>query len=141
MTETIFDFLAKVGFHHPIHAPFTHVPMGMVIGAVTFRFASFLPRLKMLAKSGYYCVVLGLLGLFPTIFTGYLDWQHRYGGEWEALIIIKMVLAGLLGILMVVVLIMDDPETPRLDKRTGFYFLMMLMAVGLGYCGGDLVFG
>lgn len=141
MTETIFQFLAKVGFHHPIHPAFTHIPMGMVLGAVTFRFASFLPRLKMLAKTSYYCVVLGFLGLFPTVFTGYLDWQHRFSGEWETLIIVKMVLASLLGILMITILVMDDPETPKFDKKTGFYFLMLLLAVGLGYSGGELVFG
>lgn len=141
MTETIFEFLTKVGFHHPVHPAFTHIPMGMVMGAVIFRFASFLPRLKMLAKTGYHCVILGLLGLFPTIFTGYLDWQYTYGGNWLPLIIVKMVLAGLLGILMVVIAIMDEPEDPRFDKKTGFYFLMILLAVGLGYSGGELVFG
>ena len=141
MTETIFEFLNKIGFHHPIHAAFTHIPMGMVLGAVTFRLAAFLPKLKVLAKTGYHCVILGLLGLFPTAFTGYLDWQHRYAGEWETLIIVKMVLATLLGILMITVAIMDDPEEPKLDRRTGFYLIMLVLAVGLGYSGGDLVFG
>lgn len=141
MTEMIFEFLTKIGFHHPVHPALTHIPMGMVMGAITFRFASFLPRLKVLAKTGYHCVILGLLGLPPTIFTGYLDWQHRYGGEWETLIIVKMVLAGLLGILMAAVAIMDDPEDPRLDKRTFMYVGMIVLAVGLGYSGGDLIFG
>lgn len=141
MTEMIFEFLTKIGFSHPVHPAFTHVPMGMIMGAVAFRFGSFLPRLKMLARTGYHCMILGLLGLPPTVFTGYLDWQHRYGGEWETLIIIKMVLAGLLGILMVAVAFMDTPEEPRLDKVTGLYFLMILLAVGLGFSGGELIFG
>ena len=115
--------------------------MGMVMGAVAFRFGAFLPRLKFLAKTGYHCVILGLLGLPPTIFTGYLDWQHRYEGEWETLIVVKMVLAALLGILMTVVAITDDPENPALDKKTGFYVLMILMAIGLGFSGGELIFG
>lgn len=141
MTEMIFEFLAKIGFLHPVHPALTHIPMGMVMGAVTFRFASFLPKLKFLAKTGYHCVILGLLGLPPTVFTGYLDWQHRYEGAWEALIIVKMVLAGLLGVLMMVIAIMDDPEDPRLDKRTWFYLGMIVLAVGLGFSGGELIFG
>ena len=141
MTETIFEFLTKVGFMHPVHPAFTHIPMGMVMGAVAFRFFSLLPRLKMLAKTGYHCVVLGLLGLIPTAFTGYLDWQHRYHGEWETLIIIKMVLAVLLFILMLFIAIKDDPEQSGFNKMTGLYFLMILLAVGLGFSGGELIFG
>ena len=115
--------------------------MGMVMGAVIFRFGSFLPKLTGLAKTGYHCLILGLLGLPPTIFAGYLDWQHRYEGQWETLIIVKMVLAGLMAILMLFLAIKDNPEEPRFDKITGLYFLMILLAVGLGFSGGQLIFG
>ncbi len=141
MTEIIFEFLGKIGFTHPVHPAFTHIPMGMVIGAVVFRLASFLPRLKVLAKTGYHCVILALIGVGPTIFTGYLDWQHRYGGNWEFLIVLKMILAAVLTVLLIITAIKDDPENPGLDKRTGFYLLMALVSVGLGYSGGELMFG
>lgn len=141
MTETIFELLARIGFNHPVHPAFTHVPMGMVIGAVTFRLASFIPRLGVLAKTGYHCVILALLGIGPTVFTGYLDWQHRYQGQWETLIIVKMVLAAALTILLLAIAILDDPQTPKLDRKTGFYLLIMAVAVGLGFSGGELIFG
>ena len=141
MTETIFEFLSKVGFTHPLHPALTHIPMGMVMGAVVFRLASFLPKLKILAKTGYHCVILGLLGIAPTAFTGYLDWQHRYQGEWEFLIILKMVLASLLAIVLIAITIMDDPENPKFDRKTGFYFLIVLLAIGLGFSGGELQYG
>jgi len=141
MTEIIFEFLHKIGFTHPVHPALTHIPMGMVMGAVMFRLAAFLPRMKILAKTGYHCVVLALLGVAPTVFTGYLDWQYRYGGIWEFLIVLKMVLAGILTILLLVVVIKDDPENPGLDRRTGFYLLLVLVAIGLGYSGGELQYG
>lgn len=141
MTEIIFDFLNKVGFTHPLHPALTHIPMGMVMGAVTFRMASFLPKLKFLAKTGYHCVILGLLGIFPTVFTGYLDWQHTFGGEWEFLIILKMVLAVALTVLLVTIAIVDDPETRKFDKKTLFYLLIVLLAIGLGFSGGELQYG
>jgi hypothetical protein len=115
--------------------------MGMVMGAVTFRFCSLVPQLRMLAKTAYHCVILGLLGIIPTAFSGYLDWMHKYHGEWEALIIVKMVLASFLFILMLFIAIKDDPENPGFNKMTGFYFLMILFAVGLGFSGGELIFG
>jgi len=141
MTEAIFEFLSKIGFHHPVHPALTHIPMGMVMGAVTFRIVSFIPRMKFLAKTGYHCVVLGLLGILPTAFAGYLDWQHTFGGEWEFLIILKMVLAVLLTLLLAAILSMDDTETPKLDKVTLFYFLAFLLAIGLGFSGGQLQYG
>ena len=141
LTQVIFDFLSKIGFTHPLHPAMTHIPMGMAMGAFVFRFASFLPKLKMLARTGYHCIILGFLGIFPTVFAGLLDWQHRYDGHWEGLIILKMILAGLLAITMLFVAIKDDPENVRFDKITACYFLMLLLAIGLGYCGGELQYG
>lgn len=141
MTEAIFEFLAKVGFTHPVHPALTHIPMGMVMGAITFRMASFIPRLRMLAKTGYHCVILGILGIFPTVFTGYLDWQHRFSGEWEPLIIIKMVLAVVLLIIMTAIAIMDDPEQRKLDRNTLLYLFAVLVSIGLGFSGGELQYG
>ncbi len=141
MTEAIFEFLAKVGFTHPLHPALTHIPMGMVMGAVTFRLASFLPKLKMLAKTGYHCIILGILGIFPTVFTGYLDWQHSFAGEWDYLIIIKMILAGVLLIILTAIAILDDPEQPKLDRKTLLYLASVLVAIGLGFSGGELQYG
>jgi uncharacterized membrane protein len=141
MVEAIFEFLAKVGFKHPLHPGLTHLPMGMVMGAVTFRLASFLPKLKMLARTGYHCVILGILGIFPTVFTGYLDWQHTYDGQWEFLIILKMILAGVLFVLLTAIAIVDDPEQPKLDRNTLLYLICVLVAIGLGFSGGELLYG
>lgn len=138
MTEVIFEFLNKIGFVHPLHPALTHIPMGMVMGAVTFRLVSFLPRLKVLARTGYHCIILGLLGMFPTAFSGYLDWQHTFGGNWDFLIILKMILAIILTVLLATIAIVDDPENPRFDKTTLFYFLTLLLAIGLGFSGGEL---
>jgi uncharacterized membrane protein len=141
MVETIFEFLNGMGFKHPLHPALTHIPMGMVMGAVTFRLASFLPKMKFLAKTGYHCIVLGLLGIAPTVFTGYLDWQHTYGGTMEFLIGLKITLAVILTGLLIAIIVMDDPENPRLNIQTLFYVLIVLVAVGLGFSGGELQYG
>lgn len=141
MTEVIFEFLNRIGFIHPVHPAFTHIPMGMTMGGVTFRLTAILPKLRFLAKTGYHCIVLGLLGVFPTVFTGYLDWQHTFRGEWEFLIILKMMLAVLLTIVLTAIIVTDDLEYPRLDKKTLLYLLAMIIAIGLGFSGGDLQYG
>ena len=141
MTQIIFEFLNKIGFTHPLHPALTHIPMGMVIGAAAFRLASFVPRFRFLAKTGYHCIVLGLLGVFPTAFAGYLDWQHTFGGEWEFLIILKMILAVVLTVILAVIAITDDPENPQFDKKSLFYLLTVLLGIGLGFSGGELLYG
>jgi uncharacterized membrane protein len=138
MTEAIFEFLSKIGFHHPVHPVLIHIPMGMVMGAVMFRIVSFIPSLKFLARTGYHCIALGFLGIFPTVFAGYLDWQHSFGGEWKFLIVLKMVLAALLTVQLGFILYTDDPETLKFDRVTLFYFLAVLLAMGLGFSGGEL---
>ncbi len=138
MTQVIFEFLNNIGFTHPLHPALTHIPMGMVIGAVAFRLVSFLPKLRFLAKTGYHCIILGLVGIFPAAFAGYLDWQHSFGGNWEFLIILKMTLAVILTALLAAIAITDDPENPKLDKKTLFYLLIVLVAIGLGFSGGEL---
>lgn len=138
MTEIIFEFLNKIGFTHPLHPAFTHIPIGMVIGAVTFRLVSFLPKLKGLARTGYHCIILGLLGMFPTAYAGYLDWQHTYEGVWGGLIIVKIALAVALTVILAAIAIMDDPENRRFDKKTFFYVLTFLLVIGLGFSGGEL---
>ena len=141
MTETIFSFLNSIGFTHPLHPAFTHIPMGMAMGAVVFRFASFLPGMRMLAKTGYHCVALALLGVPPTVVAGVLDWQHTFNGELEFLIVLKMVLAALFSGVLVYILIKDDPENPIFNRQTFIYLLLVLLAVGLGFSGGELQYG
>ena len=138
MTESIFQFLNSIGFTHPVHPALTHLPMGMVMGAVAFRLVSFISRFRYLGRTGYHCIILGILGIFPAVFTGYLDWQHSFAGKWEFWIILKMVLAVLLTIVMIGIAAVDDPETPRFDRKTLFYFLALLLTIGLGYSGGEL---
>ncbi|MFH2061173.1 MAG: DUF2231 domain-containing protein [Pseudomonadota bacterium] len=141
MTEIIFDFLSTIGFKHPLHPALTHIPMGMVMGAVTFRLVSLIPKFKFLARTGYHCVILGLLGIVPTVFAGVLDWQHTYGGQWEFLIILKMILAGALTLVLVIIALKDNPETPKFDNKTLLYLFTVLIAIGLGFSGGELQYG
>ena len=141
MTEAIFEFLNSIGFTHPLHPAMTHIPMGMVMGAVTFRLVSLIPKFKYLAKTGYHCVIFGLLGIVPTVFTGVLDWQHTFGGEWEFLVILKMILAAALTIILVTIIVKDDPEQPKIDNNTLLYLITVLVAIGLGYSGGELQYG
>ncbi len=137
MVENIYSMLEQVGFSHPLHPALTHAPMGMIIGAVVFSFLG-LKWKTHFPYTAFHCAVLALLTIFPTIFAGILDWQHRLQGEWDKLIIIKMVLSGVLTLLLVSSIVLR-----RKGATDGRLFLMYLLCLacagGLGFTGGELL--
>lgn len=141
MVEFIYGLLESVGFAHPLHPGLTHVPMGLVMGAIIFRLTAVFSPMKHLGKTGYHCAVVGLLGHPPTAIAGWMDWQYRYGGEWEFLIGLKLVLAVVLLVILVCIVVMDDGENPKLDFKTALYGLALITVIGLGFSGGELIYG
>ncbi|MBW1981476.1 MAG: c-type cytochrome [Deltaproteobacteria bacterium] len=141
MMEFLYQSLARIGYTHPIHPPLTHVPVGMVMGAFLFGLGAWALRRSNLAITSRYCAILALLGVFPTVLLGYLDWQHYYAGAWIFPIKMKLGLAAFLLIL----LLLAVSRRPKRDRvSTGIlliYFLCLLTVAALGYYGGELVFG
>ncbi len=141
MTELVFKLLEMVGFMHPLHPALTHIPMGMVMGAFFFGLGGIFLKKPELLKSSTHCVGLGLLFIIPTAFAGYLDWQYKFEGTWEALIVIKMVLAFVLTILMGIAFQLGRKEETDPKILLGLYVLCLFCAVGLGFSGGELQYG
>lgn len=140
MIEGLYAFLEKIGFSHPLHPIMVHIPMGMVIGAVLFSLTGIVLKKQNLGQTAYHCSVLALIFIVPTILTGFLDWQGKIGGEWEALIIIKMILGVVLTVLLAVsVVFKHKGAEPK--KLLIIYLLCMACAGGLGFSGGQLVYG
>lgn len=140
MVETIYSFLESVGFGHPLHPMLTHAPMGMIIGMVAFGLFGLLWNNDDLFQSAYYCSVLALLSILPVIGAGVMDWLHYLEGEWNVFIIIKLILGALLTLLLIVSVTLKNSGA---EKKTLllFYFLCLACAGGLGYSGGELVYG
>lgn len=140
MFESIYQILAKIGYTHPIHPAITHVPVGLTIGGFIFYIVSRALKQPILTKTARHCMVLALIFVPPTMFLGYIDWQHFYAGAWLSPIIMKMLLAGVLLILLSMVLIVGrKPENS--SKLMILHTICLVMVVGLGYFGGELVYG
>ncbi len=140
MVESLYSFLAAVGFTHPLHPMLTHIPMGMIIGMVVFSLIGLIMKNDNLAETAYHCSVLALLSVGPVIVAGILDWLHLQQGEWNKFIIIKMVLGLVLTILLAVSVTLKKKGASQ-AKMLLFYFLCLACAGGLGYSGGTLVYG
>jgi uncharacterized membrane protein len=137
--DFIYSTLNALGYHHPIHPVSTHIPMGMVIGG--FLFAAVSLKWKTLDKTAYYCLVLALVNVPLAIIFGFLDWQHFYNGMANPYITAKIVLASGLAILLALYVVLHRKGTVNNNILMVLYFLSFLTVVGLGYCGGQLVFG
>ncbi len=140
MTEFIFGLLENIGFTHPLHPAATHIPMGMVMGCFFFALVSLLISKYDLRKTSLHCSILAIVFVIPTAIAGILDWQYFYGGTWQPLIIIKMILAAVLLILLVVSIKMNLGTAS--NKNLFIVYLLCLACVtGLGFSGGELVYG
>ncbi len=140
MVENIYSMLEKVGFTHPLHPMLTHIPMGMIIGMVVFSLVGLLWKNDSFGQTAFHCSVLALVAILPVIGAGVLDWLHLQNGEWNVYIIVKMILAGILTVLLIFSVILKKKGTAPI-KMFLIYLLCLACAGGLGFCGGQLVYG
>jgi uncharacterized membrane protein len=136
MISTIYKILAGIGYTHPLHPAITHVPVGLVIGGFLFALTAVVQKRPSLEKSARHCLWLALLFLPVASLFGLMDWQHFYAGAWIIPIIMKMVLAVVLLVLLLFTLIPSRPKIPLL-----LVGLCLLVVIGIGFFGGELVYG
>ena len=141
MIEFIFETLQSLGFHHPLHPALTHIPMGMVMGAFFFTLGAYFLKMPYLYKTAYHSAVLGLIGTPFTALFGVMDWQYLYGGTWSTIIQIKVGLAFVLFFLLLAVVKFGKDGENKPILMLALNGLCLLTAVGLGFSGGELVFG
>jgi uncharacterized membrane protein len=140
MIESLYAILGKVGFHHPLHPALTHIPMGMVMGCFFFSLLAFYWKKSIFLTTSLHCTVLALIFMVPTVIAGIFDWQHLFAGRFLPLIVVKMVLAVVLTALLGYAVLLHR-QTAEAKKIFIVYALCLACAVGLGFSGGELVYG
>ena len=141
MIESIYQTLAKIGFTHPLHPPATHLPAGLIIGGFVFALIAWIFNRKNLAQTARHCFILAFVMAIPTILLGLMDWQHRFGGAYLFEIKMKLVLAGILLFLLLVAMVYAALSGTFTKILVAIYLLCLVTVVGLGYFGGELVYG
>ncbi len=141
MFEFIYQTLTNFGYNHPIHPTLTHVPIGMVMGAFIFVLIAVISRKKNLAQTARHCAVLALIAAVPTALLGLMDWQHFYGGSFLFPIKMKLILAGILIVFLTLAVIFGFFGETFSKLIISLYTLSLFSVIGLGYFGGELVYG
>jgi mono/diheme cytochrome c family protein len=141
MIDSLYNLVAKLGFTDPLHAPLTHMPIGLVIGAFLFFLVAVLFGRKNLLVTARHVSILAFLFVFPTILFGVFDWLHYFRGALIAPIKYKMVLASAVLVLLAVGIIIGSELKVRTAPMMVVYALAVVSVVGLGWFGGKLVYG
>ena len=142
MIDFIYELFAKLGYPKPLHPSMTHMPEGLVVAIFILVLIAVLFRRNMLSSSAYLrLLVLTLFFSLIAIISGYMDWQHYYAGAWLTPIKIKLVLSGVLIVLLILCLLHGLRTEGESISRLAMYALCFVTVVGLGYFGGELIWG
>jgi mono/diheme cytochrome c family protein len=138
--DLIYRLLARIGFTDPIHPPFTHVPIGLIVGAFLLGLVSFWFHRPVAGRAARYCTSMAIIFLFAAAAFGYWDWQYFFAGGWLQPIRFKLILAGVLLILLLWALTEGRRNEQTSGRVASIYTACFLVALGLGYFGGKLVY-
>ena len=141
MIEFFYQTLSNFGYNHPIHPTLTHMPIGMVMGAFIFVLIAVIFGRPNLAQTAKHCCVLALISTVPTALLGLMDWQHFYGGSFLFPIKMKLILAGILIVFLALAVIFGFFGETFSKLVISLYALSLFCVIGLGYFGGELVYG
>jgi rubredoxin/uncharacterized membrane protein len=139
----MFSQMAK-NHAHPVSV---HIPNGVLPAAVLFLVLSMFFEIAGMPEAAFYNLVFVVIAMPFVIFSGYVDWQERYGGARTRVIVTKIIcgIAVLfIGIALIVWHNIDMGVTnPGSSDRWTYFLVHMLMlsfAGYAGYLGGSLVF-
>ena len=139
----LFDLMVK----HHVHPVSVHIPNGVLPASVFFIALAAIFNCTGLSQAAFYNLVFVVLIMPLVIFSGYLEWQKKYGGELTSLFIIKMICAAvvfLAAIILVVWFMIDSKVAAEPLYRKGPFlfvnFITLAAAGTAGFFGGKLVF-
>lgn len=141
MVELFYRVLGAIGYHHPVHVVATHMPIGLVTGALVFGLIALLARKQEPVRCAYGILVLALVLAVPTAILGFMDWVHFYKGAWIAAIRAKIILAAVLLAILAAGTVLGRAGTASPKVMLAVYALAFATVVGLGFFGGNLVYG
>jgi mono/diheme cytochrome c family protein len=141
MVDSLYAFMNRLGYTDPLHPPFTHMPIGLITGALVFFLVAVIFQRRILVLTARHVSILAFIFVFPTILFGVLDWLHFFRGVLLVPIRFKMSLASAVLVILAAGIVLGKGVKVRTAPLMILYALAFVCVVGLGYFGGRLVFG
>ena len=134
---------AKLHFH-PISV---HIPNGVLPVSIIFLFLGIIFHLPQIEKAAYFNMIFVVLAMPAVLFTGYIDWKNRFGGQLTRVFKIKMICGAVVFVLSstLVTWRTTNPgiatlNSPALWLYLFLHLLLLGAAITAGFFGGKLVF-
>jgi uncharacterized membrane protein len=137
----IFDLMVK----HHVHPISVHIPNGVLPASVIFIVLAALFNFSGLSKAAFYNLIFVVLTLPLVLFSGYIEWQKKYGGQLTRLFKTKIICAAVVSLAAVILVLwlLIDPQAATSSMNLLFLLInfVMLTAAGIaGFIGGKFVF-
>jgi mono/diheme cytochrome c family protein len=137
----IYALFSRLGYHHPLHPTQVHIPVGLIFGAFAFSVWAKMRRRPIFSKAAWYCMILALIWILPTIVTGLMDWKHFFAGILVFPFKMKFILAAMLVFFLIIGVSIGFRSGTESNSLIAIYALCLLTVAGLGFFGGELVYG
>ncbi|HUX42575.1 MAG TPA: c-type cytochrome [Rectinemataceae bacterium] len=141
MVDSFYALLKLVGFDEPLHAPITHLPIGLTVGAFIFLIVAIVFKKKQLLPTARHAAILAFVFVFPTILLGVLDWMHFYRAVLMPAIVIKITLASIVLVSLGAVVILGGEAKLHSFWMTSLLAIAFVGVMGLGYFGSGILYG
>jgi uncharacterized membrane protein len=130
---------------HHVHPISVHIPNGVLPASVIFIVLAALFNFSGLSKAAFYNLIFVVLTLPLVLFSGYIEWQKKYGGQLTRLFKTKIICAAVVSLAAVILVLwlLIDPQAATSSMNLLFLLInfVMLTAAGIaGFIGGKFVF-
>ena len=139
--SAFYSLLKGLNYHHPIHPIVVHVTVGSVVAAFILGILGYLRRKPELGQAARYCLIIALVFAGPTVATGFMDWRHFFSAIFIFPFKMKLILASILFGLLLAGFMLGRRRSGPKSALTLVYAFSLMAVAGLGYFGGDLVYG
>jgi uncharacterized membrane protein len=136
-----YTLINQLGYRHPFHPTQVHFPVGLIFGAFILAVWGKVRHQPMLSRAGWYCMIIAMIWILPTVISGFMDWRHFYAGALLFPFKMKFMLAAVLVILLAVGVFIGLRRGSESNGMIAVYALCLLTVAGLGFFGGELVYG
>jgi hypothetical protein len=144
---TKFDWLFGLMLKYHLHPILVHIPNGVLPVSVVLIVLAAIFNSSGLSQAAFYNLIFVIFTIPMVLFSGYIEWQKKYGGTLTHLFIIKITSASIVSLtaIILVVWFLIDPQVATSSSYHKWIFLLinlvMLVAAGTaGFIGGKFVF-
>jgi uncharacterized membrane protein len=144
--DNLYDRIGEAMTQNHAHPISVHIPNGLLPVCVLFIILAAIFQHTGLGSAAVYNMAMVVLAMPFVILSGVNDWRRRFGGHLTSVFVTKMVCAGLVSVLAVILLCwgLVQPDillTPSLARAKFIALSLILFAAAAvaGYMGGKLV--